>query len=114
MNPIHGEDLAKVCVDKMLEGIKETTVGGIDIFSHNELAELALKAWGNPIKISHSPDWIRKLTIWFLRVFTTSIFYGSIEFFLTAIARDNVAPQAGSKRLEDFFTLEVEKTNKKR
>ncbi len=31
LNPIHGEDLAKVCVDKMEEGIKEESIGGIDI-----------------------------------------------------------------------------------
>lgn len=56
LNPIDGEDLAKVCVDKIVEGVKEETVGGVDILSQNELAELALKAWGKPIKISHLPD----------------------------------------------------------
>ena len=38
LNPIHGEDLAKVCVDKILAEIKEETVGGIDILTQNELA----------------------------------------------------------------------------
>ncbi len=107
LNPIHGEDLAKVCVDKIEEGITEETVGGMDIFSHNELAELALKAWGNPVKISHLPDWTRKFTIWLLRTFTSSKTYGPIEFFLTAMADDSIAPQYGSNRLEDFFNSEA-------
>jgi uncharacterized protein YbjT (DUF2867 family) len=107
LNPIDGEDLAMVCVDKMVDGIKEETVGGIDILSQNELAELALKAWGETVKISHLPDWTRRFTIWLLRTFTSSKTYGPIEFFLTAMADDNIANQYGSKRLEDFFKLEV-------
>ena len=41
-NPTHGEDLEKVCVGNVLAGIKEKTVGGIYIWTRNELAELAL------------------------------------------------------------------------
>jgi len=109
LNPIHGEDLARVCVDKILAGIKEETVGGIDILTQNELAELALKAWNRPLTICHLPDWIRRFIIWMLRNFTSSRTYGPIEFFLTAMAEDNVANQYGSKRLEHFFKLEVNK-----
>lgn len=109
LNPIHGEDLAKVCVDKMIAGVKEETVGGVDILTQNELAELALKAWHKPIKISHLPDWTRRFTIWFMRTFTSSKTYGPIEFFLTAMAFDNIANQYGTNRLEDFFKLEVKR-----
>ncbi|MBN1111909.1 MAG: SDR family oxidoreductase [Bacteroidales bacterium] len=109
LNPIHGEDLAKVCVDKMIEGVKEETAGGPDILTQNELAELALKAWNKPIKISHLPDWTRRLTIWLLRTFTSSKTYGPFEFFLTAMAFDNIANQYGTNRLEDFFKLEVKR-----
>ncbi len=107
LNPIHGEDLATVCVDKMISGEKESTVGGIDIFSQNELAELALKAWQKPVKIVHLPDWTRKLTIWLLQTFTSSKTYGPIEFFLTSMAFDNIADQYGTKHLEDFFNSEA-------
>jgi uncharacterized protein YbjT (DUF2867 family) len=107
LNPIHGEDLAKVCVDKMIAGVNEETVGGVDIFTQKELAELALKAWEKPIKISHLPDWTRRFTIWVLRTFTSSKTYGPIEFFLTAMAYDSIASQYGTNHLEDFFKLEV-------
>lgn len=109
LNPIHGEDLAKVCVDNMIAGTKEDTAGGVEILTQNELAELALKAWQKPVKICHLPDWTRRFTIWLLRTFTSSKTYGPIEFFLTAMAFDNIANQYGTNRLEDFFNLEVKK-----
>lgn len=112
LNPIHGEDLAKVCVDKMIEGEKECTAGGMDVLSQNELAELALKAWKKPLKISHLPDWTRRFTIWLFRTFTSPKTYGPIEFFLTAMADDNIADQYGSHRLEDFFNSEAKLINK--
>ncbi len=113
LNPIHGEDLAKVCVDKMMEGDKEATVGGIDVFTHNELAELALRAWNKPVKIIHLPDWIRRFVIWILRTFTSSKTYGPIEFFLTAMAYNNIAPTYGMHHLKDFFSGEVKRMIKK-
>ncbi|NMH89678.1 SDR family oxidoreductase [Flavivirga algicola] len=109
LNPIDGEDLAKVCVDKMIAGEREASAGGMEIFSQNDLAKLALKAWGKTIKISHLPDWSRRFVIWILRRFTSSKTYGPIEFFLTAMAHDNIADQYGNKRLEDFFDTEVKK-----
>ncbi len=113
LNPIHGSDLAKVCVDKMISGIEEETVGGLDLLTQNELAELALKAWQKPIKISHLPDWTRRFTIWSLRTFTSSKTYGPIEFFLTAMALDNIANKYGTKKLEDFFKLEAKRMKEK-
>ncbi len=107
LNPIDGEDLAKVCIDNMENEILEESVGGIDMFTQNQLAELALNAWEKPIKISHLPDWTRRLTIWFLRTFTSSKTYGPIEFFLTAMADDNIANKYGSKRLKDLFELQI-------
>jgi uncharacterized protein YbjT (DUF2867 family) len=107
LNPIHGEDLAKVCVDKMEAGIKEVTVGGSEILSHKQIAELALQAWNKPVKITHLPDWIRRLTIIVFRLFTSSKTYGSIEFFLTAMATDNLADAYGYHQLDDFFKKEV-------
>ncbi|PWJ43013.1 SDR family oxidoreductase [Sediminitomix flava] len=113
LNPIHGADLAKVCVDKMIEGIEEETVGGMDILSQNELAELALKAWGKPKKVTHLPDWIRTTTIKLLRALTSSKTYGPVEFFMTAMASDNIAHKYGTHKLEDFFNAEVQALKEK-
>jgi len=109
MNPIHGEDLAKVCMDAITSGEKEIAVGGPDNLSQNELATLALKAWNKPIKITHLPDWIRRMTIGLVRTFTSSKTYGPIEFFLTLMADDQLAPNCGEHHLEDFFKKEAER-----
>ena len=113
LNPIHGEDLAKVCVDKISAEGNEFTVGGPDILSQNELGTIALEAWGKKPEIVHLPDWLRKFIIWSLRTFTSSKTYGPIEFFLTAMAGDNVAQQYGSKRIGAFFKSEVNKLKAK-
>ena len=109
LNPIHGEDLAKVCLDAIDSAKKELNVGGPDILSQNEIAKLALKAYSKPVKIVHLPDWIRKLSLWVLRTFTSSKIYGPVEFFMTTMVMDMQAPQYGHHRLEDFFNSEVNK-----
>jgi len=109
LNPIHGADLAVVCVDKIESTESDVDAGGPEIFTQNELAQLALQSWNKPIKIVHLPDWIRKAIIWTLRTFTSSKTYGPFEFFLTAMASENVAPTFGRHRLEDFFKSELTK-----
>ncbi|MFI1773751.1 SDR family oxidoreductase [Thalassobellus citreus] len=102
-NPIHGEDLAIVCLQAIQSNKSDIVVGGPDILTLNEVGEMALEALEKPIKIIHLPDWIRKFIIWFLRVLTSSKTYGPIEFFLTIMTEDNIAPRFGSQRLFQFF-----------
>ena len=106
-NPIHGDDLARAIVATLDDGNKELTIGGPDVLSLNEISKLALKTLNKPIKIVHLPDWSRKLTIWFLRTFTSVKTYGPIEFFLTLMAEDCIAPCFGTNHLEDFYQEEV-------
>ncbi|MBE7385638.1 MAG: SDR family oxidoreductase [Leptolyngbya sp. SIO1E4] len=103
LNPIHGEDLAKVVVDSISQSPKEINIGGPDLLTQNEIAELALKAYAKPIRIIHLPNWIRKGSLWLVRTFTDSKTYGPIEFFLTTMAMDMNTPQYGEIRLETFF-----------
>lgn len=107
LNPIDGADLAKVCVDVMGGDAGEFTAGGPDIFTQTEIAQLALKVQGKPEKITYLPDWTRRLFIAILRIFTSSKFYGPYEFFLTAMAQDNVATVYGKNHLKDFFSKKV-------
>lgn len=109
LNPIHGEDLAKVCVSSIHLPDREINIGGPDLLSQNEIAELALAAYSKPVKIIHLPDWIRKLTLWTARTFTGSSTYGPIEFFLTTMVMDMEAPCFGTHKLEDFFREEARK-----
>jgi len=112
-NPIHGKDLAIACVDALESSKTEIRIGGPDILTHNEVAELALLACGKPINIIHLPHWLRKFSIWSLRTFTSSKTYGPIEFFLTLMAEDTIAPRYGSHRLATFFQNEMDTINKK-
>lgn len=107
LNPIHGKDLAKEIVNAINQEKKEINIGGPDLLSQNEIAELALKAYGKKIKIIHLPDWIRKFALWSVRTFTSSKTYGSIEFFMTTMVMDMTAPQYGTHKLKDFFNEEA-------
>ncbi|MFY0593542.1 SDR family oxidoreductase [Roseivirga sp.] len=108
LNPIHGADLAKVIVDAIDANENEVVVGGPDILTQNEIAELALNAWKRPIKISHIPNMVRRLLIKAMRGLTSPKTYGPYEFFLTMMAQDNVAPRHGVHRLGNYFLKEVD------
>tara|TARA_R110000744_G_scaffold6187_10_gene21741 strand:+ start:4761 stop:5651 length:891 start_codon:yes stop_codon:yes gene_type:complete len=111
-NPIHGADLAQVCVDAINSNKKEFVVGGPDILTHYEVAEMALLTSGKPINIIHVPHWVRKSILWIMRTFTSSKTYGPIEFFLTLMAEDAIAPRYGSHRLSHFFQKEMDTIKK--
>ena len=103
LNPIHGKDLANEVVKAIGQDKKEINIGGPDLLSHNEIVELALKAYKKPIKVIYLPDWIRKLALWSVRTFTSLKTYGPIEFFMTTMVMDMEAPQFGNHQLEVFF-----------
>ena len=107
-NPIHGKDLSLVCVDAIDNQATEIVVGGPEILTHNEVAELALLACGKPINIIHLPNWLRSFILWTLRSFTSPRRYGPIEFLLTLMAGDAVAPRFGSHKLALYFQKEAD------
>ncbi|EEX52706.1 NAD dependent epimerase/dehydratase family protein [Prevotella sp. oral taxon 472 str. F0295] len=108
MNPIHGADLARAVVDVMDSHQHELNIGGPDVLTHNQIAELALRAYGKQPRVRHLPDFVRRSTLFLLRKLTSAKTYGPLEFFLTAMAMDMQAPTYGEERLEDFFKKEVE------
>lgn len=103
-NPIHGEDLAKVCVDAIHIDKREINVGGPEILEQNQIASLAFEILSKKPKITYIPDWARKMTLNMIRTFTSKKVYGPIEFFLTVLSIDLVAPQYGKHTLKEYFT----------
>lgn len=103
-NPIHGADLATVCVDAIDLPDQELDVGGPETLSHDEMALIAFKVLHKRPKISYIPEWLRKFTLYSLRALTRKTFYGPIEFFLTVMATDMIAPEYGNRTLKEFFT----------
>ena len=104
VNPIHGEDLATVCVDAIEESDQEIKVGGPEILTHNEIAMTAFDVLDREPKITYISDWIRTAILKMLRIFTGSKFYGPIEFFLTVMAMDMKAPEYGKHTLKEHFS----------
>ncbi|MCU7926841.1 MAG: SDR family oxidoreductase [Candidatus Thiodiazotropha sp. (ex Dulcina madagascariensis)] len=103
-NPIHGEDLATVCVDAIDKSDKEVAIGGPEILSQNEIAMTAFEILGNEPKITHIPDGVRVAILKTVRLFTGSKVYGPVEFFLTVMAMDMLAPEYGKHTLKEYFT----------
>ena len=102
-NPIHGKDLARLCVDSITSPEKTIAVGGPEILTHNEIARLAYEIMGTEPRISYTPDWMRRAILWLMRTFTSSKTYGPAEFMMTVLAMDMIAPVYGDHTLKSFF-----------
>lgn len=103
-NPIHGEDLAKVCVDVIDNTETVIEVGGPETLTQKEIADSAFDVLGIPPKITYIPEWVRVLVLKLVRFFTGSKVYGPIEFFMTVMAINMVAPEYGRHTLKNYFS----------
>ena len=109
INPIHGKDLAEVCVKAAANDEKEINVGGPDVLTHNEILTIAFNSHNKDVKIAGIPIWLRDFLLRTLRIFTSVKTYGPIEFFMTVLAVDMVAPTYGKHYLKKFFLENVDK-----
>ena len=102
-NPIHGADLAEFIVSHLDHRNKELEVGGPEILNQNEMADVAFYALDKKEKIVHIPLWIRDISLKLIRWFSSQKTYGPIEFFMTVMTMDMIAPQYGKHRLIDYY-----------
>lgn len=103
MNPIDGEDLAKACVDAVHSIEKEIQIGGPDVLTYNQIGETAFSVSGKKKKIAHIPYWVKNLVLFIMRTFTNSKVYGPVEFFMTVLSMDIIAPKYGNHHLKIYF-----------
>lgn len=103
INPIHGADLATATVDAVEEGLEWLDVGGPDIFTQRELAELAFASIGKPPRITLLPDIIRQIALRVLPFVAPRRISGPARFFLSALALDMVGVCHGKRSLKDHF-----------
>lgn len=103
INPIHGADLAAAIADAIEAGRTSLEIGGPDILSHRQIAELAFAALDKPARITCLPDWPRRAALWLLPRVTPLAWHGPVQFFLAAMGQDVVGEPHGTHRLEDFF-----------
>ena len=102
-NPIHGEDLAKVCTAAIDSTERDIRTGGPDTYSQLDIARLAFETVGKPFSVTKIPDLFRRIALTVLRTFTPVSVFGPPEFFLTVLSMDMLAPESGDKHLKDFF-----------
>ena len=102
INPIHGADLAEVCVDAAEKDLREIDVGGPEVFTHREIAELALRCARRRERITSVPVWMMRVVVTLTRRFNRH--QGELlAFFTEAMTADAVAPGTGSRTLADHF-----------
>jgi uncharacterized protein YbjT (DUF2867 family) len=102
INPIHGADLAKVCVDALEGTTQEVDAGGPEMFTFHSLFELAFEAVGREPRITFIPLWIGEAALGILRIVSPKL-AGAAAFFVQVNKMDNGAPAYGSRRLKDYF-----------
>ncbi|SGY89229.1 SDR family oxidoreductase [Moritella viscosa] len=102
LNPIHGEDLARFCLEAIDKPDRELDIGGPEVFSVSEIAKAAFNAQDKRVKITYLPDWIRKIAL-FIATMLPEALGGPAEFFLTAMAQDMIAPSYGNRKIDPYF-----------
>ncbi len=103
INPIDGRDLAKICVEAVNSDLHEINVGGPQILSYRQIAEMAFQTLDKKTKIFYIPNWVKSAILFLLRKFTSVKLYGPVEFLLTVLTTNMVAPQNGTYTLHDYF-----------
>ena len=102
LNPIHGQDLARFCLSAIERTESELAVGGPDVLSVNDIADLAFSVQGKPTRNMHLPDGWRTFARGIARRLPEK-WAGPAEFFLTMLGQDSIAPIYGEQRLSDYF-----------
>jgi len=102
-NPIHGADLAEFIIQNLDSSDTILEIGGPDILTQNEIAKMAFNSAEKKEKIVYIALWIKNIFLKFVRLFSGQKSYGPIEFFLTVMTQDMVAPQFGTHHLSDFY-----------
>lgn len=103
INPIHGADVAAAAVDALTGESEAVDLGGPDVLTHEQIAQQAFRAVGNPPRITRVPVWPVKAGLGLLRRLTPLRTHQLIEFPLTVLTQDVLAPTIGRHHLADYF-----------
>ncbi len=102
MSPIHGRDLARVCVDAAEGDELEVEAGGPDIMTQREAIEMAFEVVGKPEKVTVIPMWLARGLVKFIGLLSTQ--FGDLaDFIVTAGEIDGVGPKRGKTSLHSYF-----------
>lgn len=102
INPIHGADLAQVCVDAVETSETDINIGGMEVMTWDEIAMLALRSVNATPRITHMPMPLLRVGLQWLRPFMRHNVQ-LWDFFVSSAALDGVAPSTGTHRLADHY-----------
>lgn len=102
INPIHGADLAEVCVGAVNSKEREIPVGGPAVYTGNQIAGLAFRALGKRPKVIRIPILLGKAAVKVSRLFSGQM-ADLIEFVIAAGTSDGVAPAHGKHTLPEYY-----------
>jgi uncharacterized protein YbjT (DUF2867 family) len=103
INPIDGTDVAAAAADALARDEEAIDLGGPEILTHEQVAQQAFRAVGKPPRITHIPMWSVKAGLVLLRRLTPLRTHQLIEFPLTVLTRDVIAPATGRHHLAEYF-----------
>ena len=103
INPVHGADLAEVCASALVRSESQIDVGGPEVFTYREIAELAFDALETPEKIMCIPKCLVSATVGALRWLTPAKVYGPVQFMASVMTMDVIGQPRGERRLADHF-----------
>ena len=83
---------------------------GLKLYHKTKLPALLFLRQEMKKKTTYIPESLAKIALFLLRTFTSQKFYGPLEFFLTVLTRDMVAPEAGEHTLREFYANIKEKS----
>jgi uncharacterized protein YbjT (DUF2867 family) len=102
-NPVHQADVAQSALDAAMDpGVSELDIGGPDIVTRREIAELAFAAVGKRPRILRLPASLMELGGAIAKI--TNPRMGELLEFVSRVAVvDCVAPSAGKRKLSDYL-----------
>ena len=103
INPVDGTDVAAAAADALDGDSREVELGGPDLLTHEQIAQDAFRAQGTPARITHIPARILTSSLALLRLLTPLRIHGVIEFPLTVLTHDVIAPATGHRQLADYY-----------
>lgn len=102
INPIHGADLAAVCVKAFQDNAKEVPCGGSEVFSYQRIGEMAFDVVGKKPKFMKIPVWVTKVLVALIKPFNKQQ-ADLFSFFITAARNTELAPKYGTHTLKTYF-----------
>jgi uncharacterized protein YbjT (DUF2867 family) len=108
INPIDGADVATAIADALTGEVEEVELGGPEVFTHEQIAAETFAAIGATPRITRIPAGLLKAGLVVMRRLTPLRVHGVMEFPLTVLTHDVLAPAVGSSRLSDYLRQSTE------